>query len=63
MKHLRLWMAYIDYARRGNFGWPSRLQRLFMQGDPTGEVARISAAIRGELYAELDSEPARPEGS
>ena len=46
-----LWAAYLNYARKGRFGWPSRVQRLHMQGDPAGEVARLATKIRAELDA------------
>jgi hypothetical protein len=51
-RRIKLWMAYLNYARKWHFGWPGRLQRLHMQGDPTGEVARLVAAIRKELEDE-----------
>lgn len=52
IRHARLWLAYLNYAHKWHFGWPGRLQRLHMQGDPTGEVERLSAAIRKELRDE-----------
>lgn len=52
IRRARLWLAYLNYARKWHFGWPGRLQRLHMQGDPTGEVARVSAAVRKELEDE-----------
>jgi hypothetical protein len=42
--------AYIRYALRYRT-WPSRLQRLHMQGDPTGEVRRIADQIIAEIEA------------
>jgi hypothetical protein len=36
--------------------WPSRLQRLYMQGgDPTGEVRAIADAILAEIRAEEEN--------
>lgn len=48
---MRYWLAYVRY-RLSSGRWPSRLQRLYMQSDPTGEVRRISDAILKELREE-----------
>jgi hypothetical protein len=44
-------IAYIRYALRYR-GWPSRLQRLHMQGDPTGEVRRVADEIIRQIESE-----------
>ena len=41
-------IACIRYRLRYGI-WPSRLQRLYMRGDPTGEVARVADAIYQEI--------------
>lgn len=48
---MRLWLAYLRYAVRWHC-WPSRLQRLYMQGDPTGEVRRTADEILRQLREE-----------
>lgn len=45
------WGGYIRYLIRERH-WPSRLQRLFMQGDPTGEVQATADAIIRQMKAE-----------
>lgn len=48
---MRYWLAYIRYKL--SYGtWPSRLQRLYMQGDPTGEVRRTADAWLKEIEDE-----------
>jgi hypothetical protein len=47
-------LAYISYALRYRT-WPSRLQRLHMQGDPTGEVRRVADQIIAEIEADDQS--------
>lgn len=44
-------LAYLRYALRYR-AWPSRLQRLHMQGDPTGEVKRVADQIIREIESE-----------
>jgi hypothetical protein len=48
---VKLWLSYLRYWRWTG-QWPSRLQRLYMQGDPTGEVRAISDAVLAEIRAE-----------
>lgn len=48
---MRLWLAYLRYAIRWHH-WPSRIQRLFMQGDPNGEVQATADAIILQMKAE-----------
>jgi hypothetical protein len=45
---MRLWLAYLGYRLRYK-SWPSRLQRLYMQGDPTGEVKAVADAVLAEI--------------
>ncbi len=54
MKRVRLWLSYVGYAYRNRAlglraAWPGRLQRLWMQGDPTGEVRELTRRIILEL--------------
>jgi hypothetical protein len=44
-------LAYIGYWRKYQT-WPSRMQRLHMQGDPTGEVRRFADQVLAELREE-----------
>jgi hypothetical protein len=51
MTTVKLWLSCLRYRRRAG-RWPSRLQRLYMQGDPTGEVRATADAILAEIRAE-----------
>lgn len=48
---MRFFFAYLRYRIKHGY-WPSRLQRLYMRGDPTGECRRIADQILRELEAE-----------
>jgi len=45
---IQLWLSYIRYAIRYR-QWPGRIQRLYMQGDPTGEVKALADSIFREI--------------
>jgi hypothetical protein len=51
MATVKLWLSYLRYWRWTG-QWPSRLQRLYMQGDPTGEVRATADAILTEIRTE-----------
>jgi hypothetical protein len=52
---VKLWLSCLRYWRQ-NRRWPSRLQRLYMQGDPAGEVRAVADAILEEIRNEDNPE-------